>query len=260
MYRRYSAIVIAVIAAVRTVHFAAATPEPTEAGLNSEYAQAMLSGAAMYAIEKKDKPLLESTIRAGFNVNTPFRLPERAGGEQNGNYALHLACALGNAEAVDILLKSKADPLLRNHSGELAIHGADTPACTELLKREGQPKEFEAMIEVLIQCKFPLGFLDFDADERFKVASENIPEKLAVRPLTRMREVVDSDGIKSRVDSESGEEGGLISVKMKKHADGLGFDFEANWDGGPLNGKSHSGTVTVWHGFWKATITRSAES
>ncbi len=260
MLRRYSAIVIAAIAAARTVNFAVATPEPAEAGVGSEYTQAMLSGAAMYAIEKKDKPLLESTIRAGFDVNASFCLPESAGGEQNGNYALHLACALGNAEAVDILLKSKADPLIRNHFGELAIHGADTPACTELLKREGQPKEFEAMIEVLIQCKFPLGFLDFDADERFKVAVEHIPDKLAVRPLARMREVVDSEGIKSRVDSDSGEDGGLISVKMKKHADGPGFDFEAKWDHGPLNGKRHSGTVTVWHGFWKATITRSVES
>ena len=260
MFRRHFTFIIVIIAAATTMTFVIATPKPTEANASISYTQAMLSGAAMYSIENQDKALLKSTLRAGFDVNKPFCLPENAGGEQNGNYALHLACALGNTEAVDVLLKSKADSLIRNQLGELAIHCADNPGCIELLKRKEQPKEFEALIEVLIQCKFPLGFLDFDADKRFMMAATHIPNNVAVRPLTQMKEATDSAGTKSRVDRDSGEKGGIITVKMKKHADGLGFDFEAHWDGGPLNGKDHFGKVVVWHGFWKAIITKSVES
>ena len=123
-------ILISAISAIIVVEAAAQkskNSETHEADDKNTYTQAMLSGAVMYSIEKKDKALLESALHSGFDPNKSFYLPEKAGGEQNGNLALHLACALNNDEAVGILLKHKADSRIRNQLGELAIHCANEP-------------------------------------------------------------------------------------------------------------------------------------
>lgn len=234
--------------------------DETEPASSASYRQAMLSGSVIYAIKHKNKDLLSATLNAGFNPNMPFILSEPTDEDHNGYHALHFACSNDNHEAIEVLLKHKANPLIRNQTGKIAIYYAKEPACLNLLAGKKPAPDQDAAIEVLYVCQFPLGFLDFNSSPLLKQLNGKLPDSLQVRDIINMKTVAERGQTQNYIDLVSGEKGGIISLKLAPNKDQTAYDFSATWRGGPLHALSHEGTVVRWHGFWKASITKSSES